>query len=62
MAKRGIGRALLLHTLEGFYRRRVWWMKPSIDSKGLTYAPRLYESVRVETVRQYCIYKKDLPV
>jgi ribosomal protein S18 acetylase RimI-like enzyme len=59
---RGIGKALLLHTLGEFYRRGVRCMKLSVDSKSLTNAPRLYESVGMRTVQEYSIYKKDLPV
>jgi ribosomal protein S18 acetylase RimI-like enzyme len=59
---RGIGKALLLHTFGEFYRRGVRCMKLSVDSKSLTNAPRLYESVGLKTVQQYSIYKKDLPV
>jgi ribosomal protein S18 acetylase RimI-like enzyme len=60
--KRGIAKALLLHTFGEFYRRDVRCIKLSVDSQSMTNAPRLYESVGMHTIQQYHIYKKDLPV
>jgi mycothiol synthase len=60
--KRGIGKALLLHSFGEFYRRGIRRIKLSVDSKSLTNAPHLYESVGMKTVQQYHIYKKDLQV
>ena len=59
---RGIGRALLLHTFGEFYRRGVHCIKLSVDSKSLTNAPLLYESVGMKTIQHYYIYRKELPV
>ena len=56
--KKGIGKALLLHSFAEFYKRGVKKMKLSVDSKSLTNAPRLYESVGMKTVQQYHIYRK----
>lgn len=56
--KRGIGKALLLHSFAEFYRRGINHIKLSVDSKSLTNAPRLYESVGMKTVQQYHIYRK----
>jgi len=56
--KRGIGKALLLHSFAEFYRRGILHIKLSVDSKSLTNAPRLYESVGMKTVQQYHIYRK----
>jgi ribosomal protein S18 acetylase RimI-like enzyme len=56
--KRGIGKALLLHSFAEFYRRGIQHIKLSVDSKSLTNAPRLYESVGMKTVQQYHIYRK----
>jgi ribosomal protein S18 acetylase RimI-like enzyme len=56
--KRGIGKALLLHSIAEFYQRGVQHIKLSVDSKSLTNAPRLYESVGMKTVQQYHIYRK----
>lgn len=58
--KKGIGKALLLHSFGEFYRRGLKTVKLSVDSKSLTNAPHLYESVGMKIVQQYHIYKKDL--
>jgi len=57
---KGIGKALLLHSFGEFYKRGIQIVKLSVDSKSLTNAPRLYESVGMQTTQQYHIYKKDL--
>lgn len=56
--KRGIGKALLLHSFGEFYRRGIYQIKLSVDSKSLTNAPDLYKSVGMQTVQQYHIYRK----
>jgi len=56
----GIGKALLLHSLGEFYRRGIHRIKLSVDSKSLTNAPRLYESVGMKTIQQYHIYRKEI--
>lgn len=58
--KRGIGKALLLHSFGEFYRRGIYKINLSVDSKSLTNAPRLYESVGMRKVQQYHIYRKVL--
>jgi GNAT superfamily N-acetyltransferase len=58
--QKGIGKALLLHSFGEFYRRGLKTVKLSVDSRSLTNAPRLYESVGMKVVQQYHIYKKDL--
>ena len=58
--KQGIGKALLLHSLAEFYRRDIRQVKLSVDSKGLTNAPRLYESVGMKIIQQYHIYRKEI--
>jgi GNAT superfamily N-acetyltransferase len=58
--KRGIGKALLLHSFGEFYKRGICRIKLSVDSKSLTNAPRLYESVGMKTVQQYHIYRKEI--
>lgn len=60
--KRGIGKALLLHSFDEFYRRGIKTVKLSVDSKSLTNAPRLYENVGMKTVQEYHIYRKELRV
>lgn len=57
--QRGIGKALLLHSFNEFYRRHISTIRLSVDSKSLTHAPRLYESVGMQTIQQYHIYKKE---
>jgi len=57
---RGIGKALLLHSLGEFYRRGVRHVKLSVDSKSLSNAPRLYEQVGMKTIQQYHIYTKEM--
>jgi len=58
--RKGIGRALLLHSFGEFYKRGLQIVKLSVDSKSLTNAPPLYEGVGMKTVQQYHIYKKEL--
>jgi mycothiol synthase len=57
---KGIGKALLLHTFAEFYRRNIRQVKLSVDSKSLTNAPHLYESVGMKTIQQYHIYRKEI--
>jgi ribosomal protein S18 acetylase RimI-like enzyme len=57
---RGIGRALLLHSLTEFHARNIRQVKLSVDSKSLTNAPRLYESIGMQTIQQYHIYHKEI--
>lgn len=56
----GIGKALLLQTFREFHRRGIHRIKLSVDSKSLTNAPRLYESVGMQTIHEYQIYRKEL--
>jgi len=58
--KKGIGKALLLQSFAEFYRRNIRSVKLSVDSKSLTNAPHLYESVGMKTVQQYHIYRKEI--
>jgi ribosomal protein S18 acetylase RimI-like enzyme len=58
--KKGIGKALLLHSFGEFYRCGVRHIKLSVDSKSITNAPRLYESVGMKTIQEYRVYKKQL--
>ena len=58
--RRGIGRALLLHSFGEFYRRGIRHIKLNVDSKSLTNAPRLYKQVGMNTVQQYHIYTKEI--
>jgi ribosomal protein S18 acetylase RimI-like enzyme len=56
--KRGIGMALLLHTLNVFHRRGYPLARLSVDSHSLTHAPRLYEKAGFRTVLGYHIFGK----
>jgi ribosomal protein S18 acetylase RimI-like enzyme len=58
---KGIGKALLLQSLAEFHRRGVHRIKLSVDSKSLTNAPHLYESVGMKPIHEYHIYRKELP-
>ncbi len=58
--KRGIGKALLQHTFNEMYMRGMTDIKLSVDSKSLTNAPKLYESVGMQTVQHYHIFKKQI--
>jgi len=57
---KGIAKALLLHTFGEFYYRRIDHVRLSVDSKSLTHAPRLYESLGMKTIQQYHIYRKTM--
>lgn len=58
--RRGIGKALLLHTFGEFYRRGIRRAKLSVDSASLTDAQRLFEGAGMKTIQQYHIYRKAL--
>ena len=58
--RQGIGRALLLHSLAEFYGRNIRQVKLSVDTKSLTNAPQLYESIGMKTIQQYHIYHKEI--
>ena len=58
--RKGIGKALLLRSFGEFYRRGIRRVKLSVDSKSLTNAPRLYESVGMKAIQQYHIYTKEI--
>jgi len=58
--RKGIGRALVLHSFGEFHRRGIRRVKLSVDSKSLTNAPRLYELLGMQTAEQYHIYTKEI--
>jgi len=58
--KRGIGRALLLHSFGEFQRRGIPRAVLTVDSNSLTNAPRLYERAGMRTIQQYHIYRKEI--
>lgn len=53
---RGIGMALLAHSLQAFRQRGYALARLSVDSHSLTHAPRLYEKAGFQTVLGYHIY------
>lgn len=58
--KRGLGKALLLHTFEAFRQRGQSRVGLGVDASNLTGALRLYESVGMYVARQYDRYEKEL--
>lgn len=58
--KRGIGRALLLHSLGSFYQRGRRAVQLSVDSQSLTGATRLYEQAGMHVKLQQDYYEKEL--
>ncbi len=57
--QKGLGKALLLHSFAQFYNRGIHKIMLNVDSGSLTNAPRLYESVGMQTIQAYHIYKKE---
>jgi mycothiol synthase len=58
--RRGLGRALLLHSFHVFRRRGIPAVGLGVDAESLTGANRLYESAGMSVVRQHDIYEKAL--
>lgn len=58
--KRGVGRALLLHSLREFYQRGRPGVQLSVDSQSLTGATRLYEQAGMHVTLQHDFYEKEL--
>jgi mycothiol synthase len=58
--RRGLGRALLLHSFREFRRRGIPSVGLGVDAESLTGAHKLYESAGMRVVRQNDIYEKDL--
>ena len=56
--RKGVGRALLLHSFGAFYERGIQRVKLNVDSKSLTNAPLLYNQVGMQKVNQYHVYTK----
>jgi mycothiol synthase len=56
--RRGLGRALLLHSFHEFRRRGFHAVGLGVDAKSLTGANRLYERAGMRVVRQSDIYEK----
>lgn len=58
--RQGLGKALLRHSFAHFYRGGFKKVMLNVDSASLTNAPRLYESVGMQTVQAYHIYRKTV--
>jgi mycothiol synthase len=58
--RRGLGRALLLHTFGEFHRRGVRRITLGVDSENPTGATRLYESVGMQVELEHTVFEKPL--
>jgi mycothiol synthase len=58
--RRGLGRALLLHSFHEFRRRGFHAAALGVDAESLTGANRLYESVGMRVIRRFDVYEKPL--
>jgi ribosomal protein S18 acetylase RimI-like enzyme len=58
--RRGLGKALLLHSFRELQARGATAMALGVDAESLTGAHKLYESVGMEVVRTNDIYEKDV--
>jgi ribosomal protein S18 acetylase RimI-like enzyme len=58
--RRGLARALLLHTFREFQARGAIAVALGVDAESLTGANRLYESVGMKVARQTDTYEKEL--
>jgi len=56
--RRGLGRALLLHTFREFYRRGKRRVGLAVDSTSLTGADRLYERAGMRPTHQMLVFEK----
>jgi len=56
--RRGIARAILLHSFEVFWRRGLHSVALGVDADSLTGATGLYESVGMRVVQQYDQFRK----
>jgi mycothiol synthase len=58
--RRGLGRALLLHSFREFQRRGFHAAALGVDAESLTGANRLYESAGMEVARRSDVYENEL--
>lgn len=58
--KRGLGMALMHHTMRAFYQRGVRTMILNVHAQSLTNANKLYERAGFKVVNDYHHYKKSL--
>jgi ribosomal protein S18 acetylase RimI-like enzyme len=60
--RRGLGRALLLHSFAEFARRGCTRVELGVDAESLTGANRLYESAGMRVIRRFDIYEHPQPL
>jgi mycothiol synthase len=58
--RRGLGMALLLHSLQAFYQRGISTVRLNVDSESLTRAHLLYQRVGFQTVDAYMNYIREV--
>jgi mycothiol synthase len=59
--RRGLGRALLLHSFRAFYDRGIRRVGLGVDTENPSGATRLYESVGMRVTAEDVVYEKALP-
>ncbi|MGN6378290.1 MAG: GNAT family N-acetyltransferase [Gaiellales bacterium] len=57
---RGIGRALLVHTMRTLWDRGIPDVRLHVDAANPTGATALYTAVGMQTLAEYCFYEKSL--
>jgi mycothiol synthase len=60
--RRGLGLALLRHSLGEFYRRDILEVRLKVDAQNPTGATRLYEQAGMRVLHEYILYEKILRV
>jgi mycothiol synthase len=58
--RKGLGRALLLHSFHEFRRRAFYAAALGVDADSLTGANRLYESAGMRVIRRNDVYEQEL--
>lgn len=58
--KRGLGKALLLHSFGEFYKRGMQTIGLGVDAQNPTGATRLYQKAGMHVAAEYVIYEKEL--
>ena len=58
--KRGLGRALLLHSFHEFYKRGMKTIGLGVDAQNPTGATRLYQGAGMKIASEFVIYEKEL--
>ncbi|KPJ61063.1 MAG: hypothetical protein AMJ46_03595 [Latescibacteria bacterium DG_63] len=58
--RRGLGLALLLHSLRAFFRRGIERAGLAVDAESVTGATRLYEKAGMHVAHEYVTFEKEL--